>query len=60
MNSRLILAEKIINLRMDVDGLPIIGPGVDYTQVNQFTLELYMIKCRSGFITFIGLFLPKY
>jgi len=27
---------------MDVDGLPIIGPGVDYTQVNQFKLKLYM------------------
>jgi hypothetical protein len=27
---------------MDVDGLPIIGPGVDYTQVNQFKLKLHI------------------
>jgi hypothetical protein len=36
---------------MDVDGLPIIGPGVDYTQVNQFMLKLYIINVSPGSIT---------
>jgi len=34
---------------MDVDGLPIIGPGVDYTQVNQFKLKLYMISAFPAY-----------
>jgi hypothetical protein len=37
---------------MDVDGLPIIGPGVDYTQVNQFTLKSYVIDVVPDSVTF--------
>lgn len=43
---------------MDVDGLPIIGPGVDYTQVNQFMLKLYIINSSPGFVTSEDLLLP--
>jgi hypothetical protein len=41
---------------MDVDGLPIIGPGVDYTQVNQFTLELYMINVVLVYYVYMFVF----
>jgi len=34
---------------MDVDGLPIIGPGVDYTQVNQIKLKLYIINAFPAY-----------
>jgi hypothetical protein len=37
---------------MDVDGLPIIGPGVDYTQVNQFMLKLYLINVSPSSVTY--------
>lgn len=42
---------NVIYIRMDVDGLPIIGPGVDYTQVNQFMLKLYINNSNPGSVT---------
>jgi hypothetical protein len=43
---------------MDVDGFPIIGPGVDYTQVNQFMLKLYIINAIPASIASKDLLLP--
>jgi hypothetical protein len=47
-------SRKVIYIGMDVDGLPIIGPGVDYTQVNQFKFKLYKINISTGSITYKG------